>query len=232
MLCQVYQVRELIRSSSKSSERPSKTPTRRKTTFSRFEKIESMDSNQLGVRWPIVVEDNASEVWRSSDGGDFAQSQALRSIRTLTVTHTRVYKAAEFTADIRQMDAQPEKVTPIIAGAVARANQRLKKSCNQFVFGDGSGEVARYSSGTGTTTITFTSTSGNFFGSSKIMKNGRYQWYDSTLATARNSGYVFTVQSVDVPISRPSLMSPRPFQPAMSWSPKVRSRRCSTASAT
>jgi hypothetical protein len=165
-------------------------------TFSRFEKIESMDSNQLGVRWPIVVEDNASEVWRSSDGGDFAQSGA-EVYKNLTVTHTRVYKAAEFTADIRQMDAQPEKVTPIIAGAVARANQRLKKSCNQFVFGDGSGEVARYSSGTGTTTITFTSTSGNFFGSSKIMKNGRYQFYDSTLATARNSGYVFTVQSVD-----------------------------------
>lgn len=166
-------------------------------TFSRFEKIEAMDSNQLGVRWPIVVEDNASEVWRSSDGGDFAQSGA-EVYKNLTVTHTRVYKSAEFTADIRQMDAQPEKVTPIIAGAIARANQRLKKSCNQFVVGgDGSGEVARYLSGTGTTTITFTSTSGNYFGSSKVMKNGRYQWYDSTLTTARNSGYVFTASSVD-----------------------------------
>jgi hypothetical protein len=29
------------------------------------------------------------------------------------------------------------------------------------------------------------------------MKNGRYQWYDSTLATARNGGYVFTISSVD-----------------------------------
>src|SRR5262249_17528355 len=73
----------------------------------------------------------------------------------------------------------------------------LKKSLNQFTFGDASGEVARYSSGTGTTTITFTSTSGNFFGSAKITKNGRYQWYDSTLATARNGGYGFTVARRD-----------------------------------
>ena len=166
-------------------------------TFSRIEKDSAMlNSNQLGVRFPIVVEDNASEVWRSSDGGDFAQSGA-EVYKNLTFTHTRVYKAAEFTADIKQMDAQPEKVTPIIAGAVARANQRLKKSCNQFLFTDGSGEVARYSSGTGTTSIVMTSTSGNYFGASKVMKNGRYQWYDSTLATARNGGYVFTVASVD-----------------------------------
>lgn len=165
-------------------------------SFSRVEKsTPKMNSNQLGVRFPIVVEDNASEVWRSSDGGDFAQSGA-EVYKNLTVTHTRVYKAAEFTADIKQMDAQPEKVTPIIAGAVARAGQRLKKSCNQFFFGDGSGEVARYLSGTGTTSIVMTSTSGNFFGSTKVLKNGRYNWYDSTLATARNGGYVFTVASV------------------------------------
>jgi hypothetical protein len=87
-------------------------------------------------------------------------------------------------------------VAPIVSGAVARANQRLKKSLNQFAFGDGSGEVMRYLSGTGTTSIVGTSTSGNFFGATKVMKNGRYQWYDSTLATARNGGYVFTVASV------------------------------------
>jgi len=162
-------------------------------TYSRIEKdTENLGSNQLGVRLPIVVEDNASEVWRAADGGDFAQSGA-EVYKNLTVTHTRVYKAAEFSADIRQMDERPERVTPIVAGAVARANQKLKKSLNQFTFGDGSGEVARYSSGTGTTTITFTSASGNFFGSAKITKNGRYQWYDSTLTTARNNGYVFTV---------------------------------------
>src|SRR5882724_4790118 len=162
-------------------------------TFSRIEKdTENLGSNQLGVRNPITVEDNASEVWRASDGGDFAQSGAEVYVN-LTVTHTRVYKAAEFTADIRQMDQNGPTVAPIVTGAVARANQRLKKSCNQQVLVNGDGEVGRYLSGTGTTTITFTSTSGNYFGVTKILKNGRYQWYDSTLATARNGGYVFTV---------------------------------------
>lgn len=166
-------------------------------TWSRIESdTENLGTNTIGVRLPIVVEDNASQVWRASDGGDFAQSGA-EVYKSLTVTYKRQYMAAEFTADIKQMDDNSPKVTAIVAGAVARAQQRLRKNLNGFIFGDGSGEVARYSSGTGTTTITFTSTSGNYFGSSKILKNGRYQWYDSTLATARNSGYVFTVSSVD-----------------------------------
>lgn len=164
-------------------------------TFSMIEKdTENLGSNQLGVRLPIVVEDNASEVWRASDGGDFAQSGA-EVYKSLTVTHTRVYKSAEFTADIRQMDTDP-RVAPIVTGAVSRANGWLKKSLNRQLFVDGSGEVARYLSGTGTTSIVMTSTSGNYFGAAKVMKNGRYQWYDSTLATARNGGYVFTAQSV------------------------------------
>src|SRR6266536_3103377 len=134
-------------------------------TYSRIEKdTENLGSNALTVRMPFVAEDNASEVWRAADGGDFAQSGAEKYI-SLNVVHTRVYKAAEFTADIREMDERPEVVTPIVTGAVARGTQRLKKSLNQYLFGDGSGEVARYLSGTGTTTITFTSTSGNFFGS-------------------------------------------------------------------
>lgn len=165
-------------------------------TFAMIENdTENLGSNSLGVRMPIAVEDNASEVWRATDGADFAQS-GTEVYKNLTVTHTRVYKAAEFTADIRQMDHDP-RVAPIVTGAVSRANQRLKKSCNQYLYGDGSGEVARYLSGTGTTSIVMTSAAGNFFGSTKVMKNGRYQWYDSTLATARNGGYVFTVQSVD-----------------------------------
>lgn len=164
-------------------------------TFSMIESdTENLGSNQLGVRLPIVVEDNASEVWRASDGGDFAQS-GTEVYKNLTVTHTRVYKAAEFTADIRQMDKDP-RVAPIVTGAVSRANAWLKKSCNRQLFVDGSGEVARYSSGTGTTSIVMTSTSGNYFGATKVLKNGRYQWYDSTLATPRNGGNVFTASSV------------------------------------
>lgn len=165
-------------------------------TYSRIERdTENLGSNKLGVRMPVVVEDNGSGVWRSTDGGDFSQSGAEVYV-SLTATHTRGYWAAEFTADIRQMDVNGPTVGPIVAGAIARLNQRVKKEFNQLIFGDGSGEVARYLSGTGTTSIVMTSTTGNFFGATKVLKNKRYQWYDSTLATARNGGLVFIPSSV------------------------------------
>jgi hypothetical protein len=164
-------------------------------TFSRIEKdTEAQNTNSLGVRLPVMVEDNASEEWRSTEGADFAPTDA-EVYKNLSITYTRVYKSAEFTADVAQLDKQPEKIAPIIAGSVAKATAKLKKSLNRMVFGAGDGEIARYSSGTGTTSIVFTSTSGNYFGSTKLDKRARIQFYDSTLATARNGGQVFTVAS-------------------------------------
>ena len=164
-------------------------------TFSRVEKSPAQSTNSLGVRLPVLVEDNASEEWRSSEGADFAPSDA-EVYKNLTVTYTRVYKTAEFTADVAQLDKDPDKIVGIIANSVAKTTMKLKKSLNRMFFGDGSGAIAFYSSGTGTSTITFLAP----FGSRKLDKRAIISFYDSTLATLRTDGAsqsVFTVTAVD-----------------------------------
>jgi hypothetical protein len=161
-------------------------------TFSRVEKSPAQSTNSLGVRMPVLVEDNSSEEWRSSEGNDFAPSDA-EVYKNLTITYTRVYKTAEFTADVAQLDKDPDKIVGIIANSVAKATMKLKKSLNRMFFGDGSGAIGAYSSGTGTTSIVFATP----FGVRKLDKRARIQFYDSTLTTARNSGQIFTVSSLD-----------------------------------
>jgi hypothetical protein len=161
-------------------------------TFSRVEKSPAQSTNSLGVRMPVLVEDNSSEEWRSSEGADFAPSDA-EVYKNLTITYTRVYKTAEFTADVAQLDKDPDKIVGIIANSVAKATMKLKKSLNRMFFGDGSGVIGAYSSGTGTTSIVFATP----FGVRKLDKRARIQFYDSTLATARNNGQIFTVASLD-----------------------------------
>jgi hypothetical protein len=161
-------------------------------TFSRVEKSPAQSTNSLGVRMPVLVEDNSSEEWRSSEGADFAPSDA-EVYKNLTITYTRVYKTAEFTADVAQLDKDPDKIVGIIANSVAKATMKLKKSLNRMFFGDGSGAIGAYSSGTGTTSIVFATP----FGVRKLDKRARIQFYDSTLTTARNSGQIFTVSSLD-----------------------------------
>jgi hypothetical protein len=161
-------------------------------TFSRVEKSPAQSTNSLGVRMPVLVEDNASEEWRSSEGADFAPSDA-EVYKNLSITYTRVYKTCEFTADVAQLDKDPDKIVGIIANSVAKGTMKLKKSLNRMFFGDGSGSLATYSSGTGTTSIVFLAP----FGARKLDARARIQFYDSTLATVRNSGQVFTVVSRD-----------------------------------
>ncbi len=161
-------------------------------TFSRVEKGSALSTNSLGVRMPVMVEDNASEEWRSSEGADFAPSDA-EVYKNLVVTYTRVYKTCEFTADVATLDKDPDKIVGIIANSVAKGTMKLKKSFNRMFFGDGSASIGFYSSGTGTTSIVLLAP----YGARKIDKRQRIQFYDSTLATVRNGGQIFTVQSVD-----------------------------------
>lgn len=161
-------------------------------TFSRVEKSPAQSTNSLGVRMPVMVEDNASEEWRSSEGADFAPSDA-EVYKNLSITYTRVYKTCEFTADVAQLDKDPDKIVGIIANSVAKGTMKLKKSFNRMFFGDGSGVIGLYSSGTGTTSIVLAAP----YGARKLDKRARIQFYASDLTTARNSGQIFTVSSVD-----------------------------------
>lgn len=165
-------------------------------TFDRMEKKPPLSTNSLGFRMPIQVEDNASEEWRSDEGFDFAPVDSP-VWKNLVITYTRVNKSVGFTGDVADLDKDPDKITGMIGLAVAKSTKKLKKSYNRMFFGDGSGEIGRYLSGTGTTSIVLTSTSGNYFGARKMDKRARIQFYDSTLATARNGGQIFTIQSVD-----------------------------------
>ncbi len=159
-------------------------------TFSRVEKSPAQSTNSLGVRLPVLVEDNASEQWKSSEGADFAASDA-EVYKNLTVTYKRVYKTAEFTADVAQLDKDPDKIVGIIANSVAKATMKLKKSLNRMFFGDGSGTLGTYSSGSTTTAIVM----GTLFGARKLDKRAKIDWYDSTLVTP-NAGNPFTITAV------------------------------------
>ncbi len=164
------------------------------TSFDRMEKKPPLSTNSLGFRMPIQVLDNASEEWRSDEGFDFAPVDSP-TWKNLVITYTRVNKSVGLTGDVSDLDKDPDKITGMIGLAVAKSTKKLKKSYNRMFFGDGSGEIARYLSGTGTINIVLTSTSGNFFGARKVDPNARVQWYDSTLVTARNAGQIFTVSS-------------------------------------
>lgn len=164
------------------------------TSFDRMEKKPPLSTNSLGFRMPIQVSDNASEEWRSDEGFDFAPVDAP-VWKNLVITYTRVNKSVGLTGDVADLDKDPDKITGMIGLAVAKSTKKLKKSFNRMLFGDGSGEIGRYLSGTGTTSIVLTSTTGNFFGARKVDERARVQWYDSTLTTARNSGQIFTVVS-------------------------------------
>jgi len=166
------------------------------TSFDRMEKKPPLSTNSLGFRMPIQVEDNASEEWHSDEGFDFAPVD-VPVWKNLVITYTRVTKSVGFTGDVADLDKDPDKITGMIGLATAKSTKKLKKSYNRMFFGDGSGEIGRYLSGTGTTSIVFQSTTGNFFGARKFDKRARIQFYDSTLATVRNSGQIFTVVSVD-----------------------------------
>lgn len=166
------------------------------TSFDRMEKKPPLSTNSLGFRMPIQVEDNASEEWHSDEGFDYAPVD-VPVWKNLVITYTRVSKSVGFTGDVADLDKDPDKITGMIGLATAKSTRKLKKSYNRMFFGDGSGEIGRYLSGTGTTSIVFTSASGNFFGARKFDKRARIQFYDSTLATARNSGQIFTVVSID-----------------------------------
>ena len=165
-------------------------------SFDRMEKKPPLSTNSLGFRMPIQVEDNASEEWRSDEGFDFAPVDAP-VWKNLVVTYTRVNKSVGLTGDVADLDKDPDKITGMIGLAVGKSVKKLKKSYNRMFFGDGSGVIGAYLSGTGTTSIVLTSTSGNFFGARKTDKRARIQFYDSTLVTARNAGQIFTIQSVD-----------------------------------
>lgn len=166
------------------------------TTFDRIEKKPPLSTNSLGFRMPIQVEDHGIEEWHSDESADFAPVDAP-VWKNLVVTYTRVNRSIGFSGDVADLDKDPDKITGMIGLSVAKTTKKLKKSYNRMIFGDGSGEIGRYLSGTGTTSIVLTSTSGNYFGVRKIDKRARIQFYDSTLATARNGGQVFTVISVD-----------------------------------
>lgn len=166
------------------------------TSFDRMEKKPPLSTNSLGFRMPIQVEDNASEEWHSDEGFDYAPVDSP-VWKNLVITYTRVSKSVGFTGDVADLDKDPDKITGMIGLATAKSTIKLKKSFNRMFFGDGSGEIGRYLSGTGTTSIVLTSTTGNYFGARKIDKRARIQFYDSTLATARNGGQIFTVVSVD-----------------------------------
>lgn len=166
------------------------------TTFDRIDKVDVEDANPRGVRMTVQVEDNASQRWSSVEGFDYAPSDA-GVYQPMTVTYTRVSKTCEFSKDVMQLDKAANRIVPLVATEVANATSKLKKDLNRYLFGEGSGELARVS-GIAGTTITF-NTTGNLFGSTKFDKRARIQWYNPALSTQRVGGAVNTsvVTAVD-----------------------------------
>jgi hypothetical protein len=66
-------------------------------TFSRVEKSAVQSTNSLGVRMPVMVEDNASEEWRSSEGADFAPSETLRKSGAVQKVQTLLLRTLKST---------------------------------------------------------------------------------------------------------------------------------------
>lgn len=166
------------------------------TTYDRLEKVDVEDANPRGVRMSVQVEDNASQRWSSVEGFDYAPSDA-GVYQPMTVTYTRVSKTCEFSKDVMQLDKAANRIVPLVATEVSNATMKLKKDLNRYLFGDGSGELARVS-GIAANVITF-NTTGNLFGSTKFDKRARIQWYNPALTTQRVGGgvNVSTVTAVD-----------------------------------
>jgi hypothetical protein len=154
-------------------------------------------TNALGARIPVTVEDNASELWTSTEGDDFPEGDSDVPV-SMNVKYTRVYKTGTITGDVRNHDSDPDKIGGIISKQVANATKSLKKSINRMLFGNSSGELARISAiNTGTRTITCDTTD-NYFGVRKLPKRFKFE-VRSTAGALRNGGGVEygIVESVD-----------------------------------
>ena len=161
-------------------------------TWNLISKGKPESTNALGARIPTNVEDNASEVWSSTEGADFPEGDNEVPV-AMNVKYTRVYKTGSITGDVRNHEKDPDKVASIIGNSVSKCTAALKKSINRMLFGDSSGELARVSAiNTGTRTITCDDTN-NKFGVRKLMKRQKLEARTTGGALRSGGGIKFLV---------------------------------------
>lgn len=162
-------------------------------------RINKKDPEDINVRdyfLPFLPDENESEEWHGSESFDYATAGEDNPIR-MQVSYTRVSATCSFSKDVKQMDRQGSAIIKIVGDKVARKTSRLKKRLNEYACGDGSGEKARVS-GIAGTTITF-NTTGNLYGSTRIAKGMKGQFWNPALSSQRVGAGVSisTVLSVD-----------------------------------
>jgi hypothetical protein len=166
-------------------------------TFNVFMKGKGEKVNSRGCGIPGDFVPSASNGW-SEEGGDLPIPAADEQAQML-VRYARYRRGLELTWDALK-DLEEGKT--LMKGVMARVSKHTLsaiKELNRQMYGSGDGTVAIPLS-VSSTTVTFAAsrTSGYTHGSRKILKNGRYQFIDSTgaILSGGMSGTVCVCSSI------------------------------------
>jgi hypothetical protein len=132
-------------------------------TYDEIKQGKAHELNSRGASIVIRPNNNASERWSTAEFEDFAPAGNSTLVKT-TVPFVNFYKTAKFSRHVLAEDQNPSKITDLVTGEIDNCREMIDKSQNKFLWGDGSGELARASAFNAGTLVVTCNNAGNLFG--------------------------------------------------------------------
>lgn len=179
---------------------------KRADTFSSIDEGTPEEINARGSFLSILSLDHAIERTTTNEGGAFPTASAPVYVKA-TLPHITVERTVGMTGAVKRNNKANQINVNVVKKNFTNAMDKIFKSMNRFMFGDGSGELARIGAGsvagggtavdTTTKIITCNGTT-NLFGS-RFIDIGQQLEARSTSGTLRNGGGLtkMTVTAVD-----------------------------------
>jgi len=180
---------------------------KRADTFSTIDEGTPEEINARGTFLSIMTLDHAIERTTTNEGGAFPTASAPSYVKA-TLPHITVERTVGMTGAVKRNNKANQINVNVVKKNFTNAMDKIYKSMNRFMFGDGSGELARVGAGsvgaggtgvdTTTKIITCNGTT-NLFGSRFVADIGQTLEARSTAGVLRNGGGLtkMTVTAVD-----------------------------------
>jgi hypothetical protein len=179
---------------------------KRADTFSSIDEGTPEEINARGSFLSILSLDHAIERTTTNEGGSFPEASAPQYVKA-TLPHITVERTVGMTGAVKRNNNRNQINVNVVKKNFTNAMDKIFKSMNRHIFGDGSGELARVGAGsvgaggtavdTTTKIITCNGTT-NLFGS-RFVDIGQLLEARSTAGALRNGGGLtkMTVTAVD-----------------------------------
>lgn len=159
-----------------------------------LESVPAEGIDTKGIEFLMNVEAAGPNAY-TPEGGVFPDPKPLDDVRG-RVRHARLQRTITYSGDswIHFTKLSDSQIIEKMSGRVERDTKTSRKDHEQMLFGDGTGEVARVIApipgGATNATVTFAQSvaNGNTFGSYKIRKGARYQFYTAAGVARAGAG--------------------------------------------